>query len=226
MRGPLRLRPPLPHRLTSTGRHVAAKAAKAPWALEPVVALGHPDQTAGDAGAPWSGCPGGPQPSGRGLRAHVAATYAWGGCTPVQAFGGTGNLGADVVATNTDRFLVVVPGGLPDLRRFGGTCCAVHEADVAVVVTTSSAAAPADEYAATCGRVCVDGASWPPGPNQPHGRPGWRAAASTHRGCPRGDGTLLVGRAIAHAPAGHRRCLSSLRTLARGSAAGSTREVP
>jgi restriction system protein len=63
------------------------------------------------------------------------------------------------------------------LRRFGGTCCAVHEADVAVVVTTSSAAAPADEYAATCGMVCVDGGAWPPGPNRPHGRPGRRGGS-------------------------------------------------
>ena len=108
----------------------------------------------------------GPQPRGRRLRAHVAAPCARGGCTLAQAFGGAADLGADAVATNADGFHVVIPGkrcadgdggGLPGLRRFGGTCFAVHEADEAVVVTTRSAAAPAEEYTAACGMVCVDG---------------------------------------------------------------------
>lgn len=176
----------------------------------------------------------GPQPRGRRLRGHVAALCARGGCIPVSAFGGAADLGADVVATNADGFLVVVPGrhcadgnrvGSQDLRRFGGTCFAVDEADVAVVVTTSSAAAPAAEYTATCGMVCADGgalAARTVGRTPALGR----AAASTYRGCPRRDGTLFMGRAIANAPACHRRCLSSVRTVGRGSAAGSTREVP
>ncbi|MFD6888003.1 restriction endonuclease, partial [Streptomyces sp. NPDC059957] len=42
-------------------------------------------------------------------------------------------------------------------------CFAVHGADVAIVVTTSSYTTPALEYAAACGIVCVDGealAAW------------------------------------------------------------------
>ncbi|MFE6834006.1 restriction endonuclease [Streptomyces sp. NPDC057705] len=53
--------------------------------------------------------------------------------------------------------------GSQDLQRFGGTCFAVHEADAAIVVTTSSFTAPATEYAAACDIVCVDGddlAAW------------------------------------------------------------------
>ncbi|WP_322975592.1 restriction endonuclease [Streptomyces sp. NBC_00162] len=53
--------------------------------------------------------------------------------------------------------------GSQDLQRFGGTCFAVHDADVAIVVTTGSFTAPALDYAATCGIVCVDGealAAW------------------------------------------------------------------
>ena len=44
-----------------------------------------------------------------------------------------------------------------DLQRFGGTCFTVHEADVAALVTTSGFTAPAVEYAAHCGIVCLDG---------------------------------------------------------------------
>ncbi len=46
--------------------------------------------------------------------------------------------------------------GSQDLQRFGGTCFTVHEADVALVVTTSGFTAPAEEYAEQCGIVCVD----------------------------------------------------------------------
>lgn len=106
----------------------------------------------------------------------------------MEAFGGAGNLGADVVATNADGFRVVIPGkhyadgnrvGSQDLRRFGGTCFAVHEADVAVVVTTSPAAAPAEEYAATCGIVRVDGGAlgaW----TELAAPPPWEAGGSEH----------------------------------------------
>lgn len=46
--------------------------------------------------------------------------------------------------------------GSQDLQRFGGTCYAVHGAETAVVVTTGEFTAPAAEYAAACGIVCVD----------------------------------------------------------------------
>jgi len=49
--------------------------------------------------------------------------------------------------------------GSQDLQRFGGTCFTVHDADVALVVTTGDFTAPAEEYAEQCGIVCVNGAA-------------------------------------------------------------------
>ncbi|MFC8494647.1 restriction endonuclease [Streptomyces sp. NPDC057235] len=107
-----------------------------------------------------------------GFEHTVAALCARDGCTPVEVVGGAGDLGADVIATTADGRRVVLQCkqyaedhrvGSQDLQRFGGTCFTVHEADVAVLVTTSSLTAPAAEYAATCGIVCVDGealAAW------------------------------------------------------------------
>ncbi|MFD8410943.1 restriction endonuclease [Streptomyces sp. NPDC059650] len=101
-----------------------------------------------------------------GFEHTVAALCARDGCTSVEVVGGAGDLGADVVATAADGRRVVIQCkhyaqghrvGSQDLQRFGGTCYAVHEADVAVIVTTSSFTAPAVEYADTCGIVCVDG---------------------------------------------------------------------
>ncbi|MEU5635175.1 restriction endonuclease [Streptomyces rishiriensis] len=88
------------------------------------------------------------------------------GCLDVDVVGGAGDLGADVVARTPDGRLVVIQCkrycdsnrvGSQDMQRFGGTCFTVHEADVAVVVTTSDFTAPAVEYAGQCGIVCVDG---------------------------------------------------------------------
>ncbi|MCX5403084.1 restriction endonuclease [Streptomyces sp. NBC_00335] len=107
-----------------------------------------------------------------GFEHTIAALCARDGCTPVEVVGGAGDLGADVIATTPDGLRVVVQCkhyadthrvGSQDLQRFGGTCFAVHGADVAIVVTTSSYTAPALEYAAACGIVCVDGealAAW------------------------------------------------------------------
>ncbi|MFJ7954662.1 restriction endonuclease [Streptomyces sp. NPDC096319] len=107
-----------------------------------------------------------------GFEHTIAALCARDGCSPVEVVGGAGDLGADVVATTADGRRVVLQCkqygeehrvGSPDLQRFGGTCYAVHEADVAVLVTTSSFTEPALEYAASCGIVCVDGtelAAW------------------------------------------------------------------
>lgn len=120
-----------------------------------------------------------------GFEHTVAALCARDGCTPVEVVGGAGDLGADVIATTPDGLRVVLQCkhygednrvGSQDLQRFGGTCFAVHDADVAVVVTTSSFTAPALEYAAACGIVCVDGdalAAW----TEPDGRPPWDPAA-------------------------------------------------
>ncbi|WP_225803099.1 restriction endonuclease, partial [Streptomyces sp. NK15101] len=107
-----------------------------------------------------------------GFEHTIAALCARDGCSPVEVVGGAGDLGADVIATTADGRRVVLQCkqygedhrvGSPDLQRFGGTCHAVHEADVAVLVTTSSFTEPALEYAASCGIVCVDGtelAAW------------------------------------------------------------------
>ncbi|GAA3951133.1 restriction endonuclease [Streptomyces marokkonensis] len=87
------------------------------------------------------------------------------GCAEVEVVGGAGDLGADVVAVAPDGRRVVIQCkrygddnkvGSQDLQRFGGTCFTVHEADVAVLVTSSDFTAPAVEYAQQCGIVCVN----------------------------------------------------------------------
>jgi restriction system protein len=78
------------------------------------------------------------------------------GCPEAYVTGRTGDLGADVLAVTPDgRRLVIqakryVAGNLvtgPALQQFGGTCYAVHRADVAAVVTTSGFTRQAREYA-------------------------------------------------------------------------------
>ncbi|MEU1128065.1 restriction endonuclease [Streptomyces sp. NPDC005899] len=95
----------------------------------------------------------------------VAALCRRDGCTEVEVVGGAGDLGADVVALTPDGRRLVIQCkqycpdnkvGSQDLQRFGGTCYAVHRAEVAVVVTTSTFTEPAVEYAAQCGILCVD----------------------------------------------------------------------
>ncbi|MGW7255082.1 restriction endonuclease [Streptomyces sp. NPDC054834] len=90
------------------------------------------------------------------------------GCSQVEVVGGAGDLGADVLAVTPDGRRVVIQCkrygdthrvGSEELQRFGGTCFTVHEADIAIVVTTSDFTAPAAEYAGLCGIVCVDGQS-------------------------------------------------------------------
>lgn len=95
----------------------------------------------------------------------VAALCARDGCTGVEVVGGAGDLGADVLAVTPDGRRLVIQCkrygaehrvGSQELQRFGGTCYTVHEADVAVLVTTSDFTTPAVEYAAQCGIVCLD----------------------------------------------------------------------
>jgi restriction system protein len=95
----------------------------------------------------------------------IAALCERDGCSGVEVVGGAGDLGADVVAATPDGRRVVIQCkqygeshrvGSQDLQRFGGTCFSVHEADIAVLVTTSDFTAPAMEYAGQCGIVCVD----------------------------------------------------------------------
>jgi restriction system protein len=96
----------------------------------------------------------------------IAALCARDGCPQVEVAGGAGDLGADVVALSPDGRRIVIQCkrygddnkvGSQDLQRFGGTCFTVHEADVAVFVTTSDFTVPAREYAEQCGIVCVGG---------------------------------------------------------------------
>ncbi|WP_404953502.1 restriction endonuclease [Streptomyces sp. 147326] len=121
-----------------------------------------------------------------GFEHTVAALCARDGCPQVEVVGGAGDLGADVIATTADGLRVVIQCkhygegnrvGSQDLQRFGGTCFAVHEADVAIVVTTSDFTAPATEYATACNIVCVDGdglAAW----TESLTPPPWDAAAA------------------------------------------------
>ncbi|MFD7079320.1 restriction endonuclease [Streptomyces sp. NPDC059918] len=164
-----------PHRrrVRAPGPAAAPTAAyQAPPAALPEVGGGALDHAAADAD---------------GFEHTVAALCARDGCTSVEVVGGAGDLGADVLATTAAGLRVVLQCkhyaadnrvGSQDLQRFGGTCFAVHEADIAVLVTTSTFTAPAAEYAATCGIVCVDGdalAAWTEQEEPPPwetGRPG------------------------------------------------------
>ncbi|BDH15702.1 restriction endonuclease [Streptomyces hygroscopicus] len=85
------------------------------------------------------------------------------GCHDVRVVGGANDLGADVVAVAPDGRTVVLQCkryggtnkvGSQELQRFGGTCFAVHAADVAAVITTSDFTDPAVEYADRCGILC------------------------------------------------------------------------
>lgn len=95
----------------------------------------------------------------------IAALCVRDGCSDVRVVGGAGDLGADVVARSPEGHRLVIQCkrygddhkvGSQDLQRFGGTCFTVHEADVALVVTTGDFTAPAEEYAEQCGIVCVN----------------------------------------------------------------------
>ncbi|MFE1947429.1 restriction endonuclease [Streptomyces massasporeus] len=101
-----------------------------------------------------------------GFEEAIAALCERDGCSGVEVVGGAGDLGADVLAVTPDGRRIVVQCkrydashrvGSQDLQRFGGTCFTVHEADVAVLVSTSDFTAPALEYAEQCGILCVDG---------------------------------------------------------------------
>ncbi|MFD8192576.1 restriction endonuclease [Streptomyces wuyuanensis] len=95
----------------------------------------------------------------------IAALCERDGCTDVEVVGGSGDLGADVLAVAPDGRRVVIQCkrygpvnkvGSQDMQRFGGTCFAVHEADIAAVVTTGEFTGPASDYAEQCGILCLD----------------------------------------------------------------------
>jgi restriction system protein len=87
------------------------------------------------------------------------------GCPEAYATGRAGDLGADVKAITPDHRRLIGqakrygPGNLvtgPDLQKFGGTCYAVHAADIAAVITTSGFTRQAREYAAAMRIVLFD----------------------------------------------------------------------
>lgn len=108
------------------------------------------------------------------------------GCADAEVVGGAGDLGADVLATTPDGRRVVVQckrygpdnrAGSQDLQRFGGTCYAVHEADVALVVSTGGFTEPALDYAEQCAILCYgpeELAAWSEGAVPPP----WEAAVA------------------------------------------------
>ncbi|MEV5884554.1 restriction endonuclease [Streptomyces sp. NPDC052020] len=168
--GPARPGPPGAEQVvgeTGGGRPVAAAPAGRPGAVEYTAAAG--PTAAVDGGAAVTG------PASDADYAAldpdefehaVAALCVRDGCREAEVVGGAGDLGADVLAVAPDGRRVVIQCkrygdgttvGSQDLQRFGGTCFAVHGADVAVVVTTSAFTAPAIDYARQCGIVCVDG---------------------------------------------------------------------
>lgn len=110
----------------------------------------------------------------------VASLCRRDGCRDVLVVGGTGDLGADVLATLPDGLRVLVqckryaPGsrvGSGDVQKVGGTYSVVHRADLAIVVTTGSYTAAAAAYAQTAGIRLVNGDqldAWARG-----GRPPW-----------------------------------------------------
>ncbi|UAK30900.1 restriction endonuclease [Nocardia asteroides] len=88
----------------------------------------------------------------------LAALCRRDGCTDVRVVGGSGDLGADVIARAPDGRRIVLQAkryhngrsvGSQDVQRFGGTAHTIHGADVAAVVTTAHAFTPqARAYAA------------------------------------------------------------------------------
>lgn len=102
------------------------------------------------------------QMTARDFEEAIAFLCARDGCPEARATGKAGDLGADVIATTPDgRRLVIqckryVPGNLvtgPDLQKFAGTCRTIHNADIAVLVTTSGFTKQAREMAAYAGIV-------------------------------------------------------------------------
>jgi restriction system protein len=102
---------------------------------------------------------------GRDFEQLVGRLYARDGCTRVQAGGGAGDLGADVVCTapsgarvvtQCKRYAVEHKVSSPDMQRFLGTVRNVHAADVAVFVTTSWFTEDAAALGRRCGVVLVD----------------------------------------------------------------------
>jgi restriction system protein len=77
------------------------------------------------------------------------------GCRNVQVVGGSGDLGADVIATVPDGRRIVIQAkryapttkvGSGDVQKVGGTARPIHHADLVAIVTTSVFTKPALDY--------------------------------------------------------------------------------
>lgn len=126
----------------------AAEAARAEQRLEPPEAAHPVDYTQLD---PYA------------FEEAVAELCRRDGCADAEVVGGAGDLGADVLGTTPDGRRLVVQckrygpdnrAGSQDLQRFGGTCYAVHGADIALVVSTGGFTEPALDYAEQCAILC------------------------------------------------------------------------
>lgn len=87
------------------------------------------------------------------------------GYAQVDVVGGTGDLGADVIAVSANGRRLVIQAkryrqgrlvGSPEVQRFGGTCFIVHRAERAVIATTSGFTDAAQRYASLAGIELVD----------------------------------------------------------------------
>lgn len=87
------------------------------------------------------------------------------GCSRVRVTGGAGDRGADVTATTPDGRSLVIQAkhyrnghsvGSPDMQRFAGTARAIHNADIAVLVTTSRFTKQALDIAMSLGIQAYD----------------------------------------------------------------------
>lgn len=95
---------------------------------------------------------------------HFVCRLMWvSGMTGVKVSGGAGDMGADIVGTTRDGRHIVVQCkryktnvGSPHVQRFAGTALAVHQADVAVLVTTTGFTPQARDIARMCRITLVD----------------------------------------------------------------------
>lgn len=101
--------------------------------------------------------------SGPEFEQWVARLLSRTGFTEIENCGGTGDLGADLVATSPLGARVVFQCkryarnvSSPDIQRFAGTCHTIHAAEIAAVVTTAGYSRPARELARRLKIVLVD----------------------------------------------------------------------
>jgi restriction system protein len=87
------------------------------------------------------------------------------GCTDVRVVGGSGDLGADVIATAPDGRRLIVQAkrygpnstvGSGDVQKVNGTYQHAHGGHLAAIVTTSRFTRPAREYASQVGIRLLD----------------------------------------------------------------------